>query len=153
MMIKKILCVCLMIVITVSGSLVLANTIYKSKDAQGNVIFSGTQPSPNAEKVDIDVSTPTETTNTTTTEKKSSPATTSSNAPPPQGAEEFDPIQKELVKKTCESYRANLQLLNTTGRRIYTTDDKGESHYFSEEEQQQEIKKLQDNIAQHCQNM
>ncbi len=53
-------------------------------------------------------------------------------------------------QKVCAQYQGNLKLLNQSGRRVYTVSPDGEYHYFSDEQRQQEITKIQQDLERHC---
>lgn len=56
----------------------------------------------------------------------------------------------EQRQKICAEYEKNLQLLEETGRRVYTVDSHGKYHYFDDEQREREIEQTKQDFARYC---
>jgi len=148
-MIKKTVGVGLLVALCIFTGFSFAKKVYKSKDAQGNVIFSDSPQAPNAEAIILySPATNTQPQPSSHTDTQTAEISPSKTPPPPPE----DPEWTARVKEACTGYQKNLSRLQETGRRVYTVNGQGEYHYLSDEERQKAIEELQQDIATHCQN-
>lgn len=127
--------------------------VYKWTDANGVVHYSDTPNNQSAEIVELPQIAPV-TTNTGPAQQPptetSTPATSLNTTSTAQEQKQAIAQQKQQ-QAYCEQAKANLSLLQETGRRVYTVTPKGEYVYFNDEQRAAEIKKTQDQIKMFCQ--
>lgn len=137
----------------VSGALV-ATQVYKSTDSQGNTTYSD-QVSPSAESVKLNTApignSQAVQQNQQLQKQQNIDADQKQQAKQENQKTEKQQDEQERLKKLCDNSRSNLALLQEKGRRVYTVKPDGEYHYFSEEERQQEVERLNAQIKQYCQ--
>jgi uncharacterized protein (UPF0254 family) len=140
-----------------SATLIVAKTIYKSKDAEGNIIFSDIQPLSDSETFTITSSSAAQpnngdvnTSEEETTDEKESDSSISS-LPADKNKKETPKTLKEQIQQTCEIYRNNLSILEKKKQLVFSVDADGNKKFFSDEERAKEIETLQENIEAYCQ--
>ena len=145
----------LILVITLSLSLAAAaTTVYQWTDPQGNTHFSSAPGNQSAEPLELENEAPKNPTLEEREQARQERGQKAREEEQQQAREEAE--AKELAeadskrKEVCAQYAKNLKLLQETGRRVYTVDPKGKTHYFSDAERQQEIQELQRDIQRHC---
>lgn len=151
----KLYLIAIVLTLTVfSSSVLIAAQVYKSTDAQGNVIYSD---KPSAGSVPVQVNTApignnqaVQQTQQIIEQQKAEEEQQQKNTVENQQAQQ-KAKEEERVKELCENSKTNLALLQDTGRRVYTITPDGEYHYFSDKERQQEIERLQEQIKSYCQ--
>ncbi|MFN7097197.1 MAG: DUF4124 domain-containing protein [Gammaproteobacteria bacterium] len=143
---KRFLCL-LIILIACSAA---AAEVYKWTDANGVVHYSDTPGNNDVQIVELP-NYPAVVSNVPA-EQTSMPSTISAQSPTATPQEQQQAIaQQKQQEAYCEQAKANLGLLQETGRRVYTVSTDGQYHYFNDTERQAEIKKTQEQIKELCQ--
>jgi hypothetical protein len=130
-----------------------AAEVYKWTDANGVVHYSDAPNNQAAKIVEIPTA-PVTTTNTSPAEQPptatSTPSTSLNTTSTAEEQKQAIAMQKQN-EAYCEQAKANLSLLQETGRRVYTVTPKGEYIYFNDEQRATEVKKTQEQIKMFCQ--
>lgn len=129
-------------------------SVYKSVDSEGNVSYGTSPYTEGAQPVNIEKQPPTNEQLQQRQEKlqrqqqREATLEQQNKATTEEQAEQQ--AYQDQITKLCAQYRNNLELLQSSGRRVYTVDKDGQYHYFSEEEKQAETARLQQNIERYC---
>jgi len=143
-----------LVVASTTSGILIAEQVYKSTDAQGNVTYSD-KAAPSAEPVRVNTapignSQATQQNQQLIQQQQVDEQQKQKAAVENQEAQKVD-AEKKRVQELCDNSRSNLSLLQEKGRRVYEIKPDGEYHYFSDEERQQEIDRLEAQIAKYCQ--
>ena len=141
------------------GSLILATStvtwaggVYRWVDEKGVTHFGEKPPAPGVgERIRVNAAGPSEAT-PTDPKKSSTPAAAAAatSAPTPAEAAQVK-ANAEIIKKNCESYTANLKVLQEHGQIREATVD-GQVKMLTDEEKQGRINEAQKYLTDKCQN-
>lgn len=151
---KHFLIALILIVALLGSGALVATQVYMSTDSQGQTTYSD-QRSPSAEPVQVNTApignSQAVQQNQQLQKQQKIDAEQTQKAKQQNQQAEKQQNEQERLKKLCDNSRSNLALLQEKGRRVYVVKPDGEYHYFSEEERQQEVERLNTQIKQYCQ--
>jgi hypothetical protein len=124
--------------------------VYTWTDANGVAHYSDSPSQENAKIVNLAPPVPLTSHMGTSTPAPTESSSSNLPAPPTPQQRQAAIEQQEKLEKFCTDLKYNLSMLVETGRRVYQVLPNGETHYFNDNERQQQIDKTKQELDLYC---